>query len=336
MSLTTIIFQSQTVQNVGSGNANLYQIYLDTDSQNYTLYDYTVDPSLNTPTTNAPDVNLAITYSLNASQGPGAVKNYYFRIKNVVNQSVGQTATLYGYANPSPGHLAITSPPSYEAPPGSGSGIIIQNDICIGNLSAAPIVVSYNINSSNLFQTSFGTEQARLTLQSGQYVSLTITDNTTGAGTFGTISNAPCCIHRESVVTTNTGPKKIYQLKSGSDIKLLDLHGKYIDLLYNIVFIPSENYIRIKKSSFGENIPDEDLLITAGHPIWLNNREVQPQDLIDGKNIFFDSEIKSDLDLTYSLCTKDRTFVIINNIPVCTWSHEDWVSIESNYTYFKL
>ncbi len=148
-------------------------------------------------------------------------------------------------------------------------------------------------------------------------------------------TNIACCLHPLTNILTNLGYKYIKDIESNQELKLKDIYGNFIDLIYNIKYIPSKDFILISKNAFGNNKPSDDLYIKEGHPLHLNNKEINCEDLINNKTIH-----KVQLDdpvFLYSLCTKERTAVIMNNLLVYTWSQEDWESYATinNIIWFK-
>ena len=67
----------------------------------------------------------------------------------------------------------------------------------------------------------------------------------------------------------------------------------------------------------------------------LNNKEINCEDLINDITIY---KVKlADPVFVYSLCTKERTSVIMNNLLVYTWSQVDWENYATlnKITWFK-
>ena len=92
-------------------------------------------------------------------------------------------------------------------------------------------------------------------------------------------------------------------------------------------FIPSDDFIKVRKGSLGYNLPNNDLYIRQGHPLLLENKEIECQDLINDSSI---TRVKLDEKVpVYSLCTKDRVYVMMEGVPICTWAQNEWE------TYFK-
>lgn len=143
------------------------------------------------------------------------------------------------------------------------------------------------------------------------------------------------CVSGDSLVKTNEGLIKIADMKSSNDLKLFNNENEQVNLLYVIKCMPSNDYIKIDKNAIGEDMPSEDLLIRPGHPIMVDNKEVMPETLINGLNIMKQKLEKPEN--TYSICSDKRQFVMINNLPVCTWEEKEWEeqSKEQNIIWSK-
>lgn len=129
------------------------------------------------------------------------------------------------------------------------------------------------------------------------------------------------CLHADSIVHTTKGLIPIKDLVSTNEkIYLIDVNGNPVKLLFNAILGITRDFIRIKKDALGKDSPNEDLLITDYHPIMIDGKEVLPRDYIDDKKIIMDS-VKPEK--VYALCTTERIFTIVNNIPVCTWKEDE-------------
>jgi len=136
------------------------------------------------------------------------------------------------------------------------------------------------------------------------------------------------CVHGMSVVDTDKGPVCIKDISSKLNYKVKDIHGNYIPLKYIIRTNKTNKFIRLSKNSIGNNIPDQDLYIKHNHPIFINNEEVLPIKIINSSTI--KQLTIEEPDYLYTLCTEHRTFVLINNVPVATWSEVSWLEEINN------
>jgi hypothetical protein len=135
----------------------------------------------------------------------------------------------------------------------------------------------------------------------------------------------PFCVHPDSLVHTTEGLIKISDLKQHT--KLIGINGEIIDLIANAKFVPTTTFVEISAGALSKNIPSESLLITSGHPIYFS-REIIAQNLINGDTI---KKINLEMPTNvYSLCTAIRTYVLINNVPVCTWCYDDLLKKKTN------
>jgi hypothetical protein len=128
------------------------------------------------------------------------------------------------------------------------------------------------------------------------------------------------CLHENSIVhTSNLGEIKIKDLKSDSGAILVGLNGEEVKLVSNIRLANATKFVLIQKGAFGDS-PSEDTYIIDGHPIFVNSKEVLPINLINGTTIkYVDMESAP----VYTLVTENRTFVLVNGLPICTWSGVD-------------
>lgn len=139
-------------------------------------------------------------------------------------------------------------------------------------------------------------------------------------------SAGPCCVHPDTTVMTPNGLIPIKSLKTGD--KVIGFNGVPIKIEYNIKYIPTREYVKISKGALGSDLPSTDLLIRRGHPILLEGKETNCSDLINGNSIC--DIILDEPEHVWSLCTENRTFVMMNGIPVCTWSEIGWKNFTKN------
>jgi hypothetical protein len=128
------------------------------------------------------------------------------------------------------------------------------------------------------------------------------------------------CLHGDSIVHTSTGNIKISDLKSDSGAHLVGINGESIKLISNLCLPPVSKFVLISKGSIANNSPSEDMYIIDGHPVCIDGKEVLPSKLVNNLNIKY---VNLDPVPVYTLVTETRTYVLINNIAVCTWSLED-------------
>jgi len=125
------------------------------------------------------------------------------------------------------------------------------------------------------------------------------------------------CVFPGALVFTTNGLKKIEDLRAGD--MLYDEYDQQVELINNVRCHPSsKGYTTFSQNCFGLNFPSNNLIITDGHPIKFPNsrKEFPVERLTNGQTIV---RKEGQIPETYSLVTRERIFVPINNIPVCTW-----------------
>lgn len=130
----------------------------------------------------------------------------------------------------------------------------------------------------------------------------------------------PICVIGNTQVLTPLGYIQIKDIRSSDHV--IDSVGKAVNVLYNIKGGSSSNFIKIAKDSLGANQPNDDLYITEQHPLLVEDKECPCEQLVnDGsiKKVTMDRPEK-----LYSLCTKERIYVVMNNVNVCTWSDQEF------------
>jgi hypothetical protein len=141
-------------------------------------------------------------------------------------------------------------------------------------------------------------------------------DSETGMITFG---SEACCVAASTLVMTGRGDLPIKDVMAGDQV-FTDT-GEPHDVVYNIEFVPARDFVCIKKHALGIDKPQNDVLIRAGHPLLVNGIEVMCDELIDGTTIYNILQANTSV---YSLCTKKRIAVMMENIPIFTWSQDEW------------
>lgn len=156
-------------------------------------------------------------------------------------------------------------------------------------------------------------------------------DTGTGSATLGDTTSwgaillalrpaAPICVIGETQVLTPNGYVQIKDLKSGDFA--IDSNGNPVQILYNIKGGSSHHFIKIEKNAIGNQQPNQDLYITAQHPLLIDGEERSCENLIDNKLI---TKLKLDHPKQlYSLCTKERLYVVMNGVNVCSWSDQEF------------
>ena len=141
------------------------------------------------------------------------------------------------------------------------------------------------------------------------------------------------CVAGDTLVLTTEGEIEIRNLLAGSC--LLCPTGEQV-LVSSVVKLPSwEKFIVIPAGSLGERLPNRELRIRPGHPILLSGREVLPETLIGNQScdccqpihLHCDGKQRADV---FSIITEKRSFVLMQGLPVATWSAEAWENFKQN------
>ena len=134
------------------------------------------------------------------------------------------------------------------------------------------------------------------------------------------------CLYKDTLVHTVNGKKQIKDIKAGDFV--IDYKGNSVEVEYNIVLPEAKKFTLIPKNSLGNSKPSVNLYIRKEHPILLDGKEILPGKISDKVKVM------KKADTIYSLCTKERTFVKMNNVDVATWGKEDWEN-KHNTKYSK-
>lgn len=170
------------------------------------------------------------------------------------------------------------------------------------------------------------------------YVTLgTVTSNNTGTPYQMQISidQAVPCLHPDTRVLTPQGYKVISELRAKDDV--IDFNGNVVPILSNLRCGTTNVFINIMKDSLGKDKPEKDLLIRKEHVILYNGKEAYPGKLAKKISTIMKNKLEKAVPV-YSLCTKERTFVMMDGIPVETLT-EDIINSESflrKFRYTKL
>jgi hypothetical protein len=95
--------------------------------------------------------------------------------------------------------------------------------------------------------------------------------------------------------------------------------NKFIPFYINFVSGPTQNFILIKKDLLGENMPLEDLYITSSHPIIIDNKEIISSKIKGAK------KTKLKMQYVYTIVSKNREPININNLNVLTWEYDSFI-----------
>jgi alpha-tubulin suppressor-like RCC1 family protein len=136
------------------------------------------------------------------------------------------------------------------------------------------------------------------------------------------------CVHQDNLVRTKRGYIPIKEVVAGDTV--YDERNREVAVKYNIkLMTPNREYIKIEKNAFRPNVPINDLLIVKGHPVKYMKREIDCEKLV-GLNPKVTEVTLDSGSYVYCLCTENRVFVNIENVPVCTRTEESWAEIVKN------
>jgi len=92
------------------------------------------------------------------------------------------------------------------------------------------------------------------------------------------------CYHSKTILETENGPMCIKDIKRGMLVKTRNGFKKVVRVLSNGCKL--RDFVVFEKGSLGENIPNQDLMITKGHPVYYQGKYLNSLEFV--KNNFFD------------------------------------------------
>ena len=121
-----------------------------------------------------------------------------------------------------------------------------------------------------------GTNEQENNRFDGYLTCLQVFDEELSSTAIGTLfSSNEHCYHPSTNILTDNNYINITKLMRGDMIKTLNGFKPLSKLVKNINV--NKKFIKFKKDSIDKNIPNEDLMITSGHPIYLNNEYYLPE-----------------------------------------------------------
>jgi hypothetical protein len=153
-------------------------------------------------------------------------------------------------------------------------------------------------------------------------------------GAYGASISPQACLHPNTRIKTQNGYTPICSINVNDYV--YKANGKEIKVLYNIKFLSKNtDFIKISKGSLGNGLPFNDIHITKGHPLILNNREVLCGTLINNRTI---KEIKMESTHVYAICASKRIGIMTEGIPILTWEKTEFekFATKNNIVYTKL
>lgn len=119
-----------------------------------------------------------------------------------------------------------------------------------------------------------------------------------------------CCIHQDTIVD-----------KVGISISEIK---DYPDNGFKKVLMSgwSDTFVEIKKNALGKNKPYNNTLLTSGHPIIVNGKEIKASKLVNNNTIVIkklEKKVK-----VYTLMFNERKTIKMHGLDVVQWSENDF------------
>jgi hypothetical protein len=223
--------------------------------------------------------------------------------------------TISGLATGSPYNL------SFYATSTNAANIL---GVSIGTTSTTQIALTSNWEPYNIPFTANGNNIL--------FINFTTFANSNVAITQISITSTPGpCFRGDSKILTRNIQTGEIRTINASQVRsavheVFSINDKqFIPIIYNIVSGPNTNFVLIKKDTFGENQPSDDFYITGGHPIVIDGKEIESQNIPQGSNVNISPC------LVYTFCTKKREPLMINGLAVLSWSLEEWNEKSKEY-----
>lgn len=131
------------------------------------------------------------------------------------------------------------------------------------------------------------------------------------ATTYG-YSSSSICFVKDTMVMTNNGSIAVQDLERGMRIKTLN---GYKMLARLIVTTNKDNtdFVSFKKNSISKDVPNRDLTITCGHPIYYKGDYYNPEDFANNNNFPNVKYLKANKCKLYQLQFETHEVVYVNN-----------------------
>ena len=91
------------------------------------------------------------------------------------------------------------------------------------------------------------------------------------------------CYHQSTNILTDYGYINITKLMRGDLIKTIDGYKPLAKLIKSINV--KNKFIKFTKNSIGKDIPNQDLMITSGHPVYFNDEYYLPENFLELKGV---------------------------------------------------
>lgn len=172
----------------------------------------------------------------------------------------------------------------------------------------------------------FSTDLYSIDLVTGQgtFLGNLLADQLSSLGGFTLIKQGRIpCLHPHTLVQTSDDSSVRIETLKGGDI-VIDYKGQKVEIIKNARFDSTDTFYKIKKNALSLNVPLNDVLIRGEHPILYKGRHINAKRLQGKLGKEWIEKVKLNEKVpVWSLCTKERTFVMMEGIKVCTWQYDD-------------
>lgn len=131
-----------------------------------------------------------------------------------------------------------------------------------------------------------------------------------------------CCVHEEARFAVRS--RGLELARPASSVRrgdaVIDVCGRDVPVLFRVKYrAKTVRFHRIPRHSLGHSTPHRDLLVRKDHPILINGKELCAEDLPQAAPVELDTPAA-----VCTLVTEQRSFVLCEGVPVCTWSRAAW------------
>ena len=130
-------------------------------------------------------------------------------------------------------------------------------------------------------------------------------------------NNNQVCYHENTKILTLDGYRYINSIKRGDYIYTLNHTYQPVSKVIKTINIRKE-FIKFSKNSIGNNIPNEDLYITEGHPIYFIGEYYLSENFINNNDILI---VKNNSPFLYHLQFDDHYVINTNNMLTTSLPH---------------
>ncbi|AUL79879.3 hypothetical protein QJ857_gp0280 [Tupanvirus soda lake] len=202
----------------------------------------------------------------------------------------------------------------------AGALLVTMTNVLPVSLTAGLTVDILSVDAYTLYTFAFtATDTDSILTIANTGVSIVLIDDVA-------ITIAAICYAGDSVVHTRnieTGEVKDIEAKdvySGVHEVYSINKQKFVPVKLNIVSGPTKSFRCIKKDALGENQPNKDFYVTSGHKIVINGIPTKVRHIPQAKRLNPKKK-----DIVYSICVDENEPILVNNLPVIAWGHDEWL-----------